>query len=245
MINNIHQGCCLETMKQIEEKSISMVFLDLPYGITENHWDKKIDLNLLWKEIERIIKPKTAIVFTATQPFSSELIQSKSKWFRHEWIWEKDNGSNPFLVKKMPFIVHEHILVFGKESPCYYPQKAQGKKPYQIKVSSKFSHLSDRTLRIPIDNKGDRYPRSVIKFSRDYGKSIHSSQKPVALVEHLIKSYSLEGDIILDPVSGSGSTAIAAVKSGRNFICIEKDPIYHKNSIERLDNFRKDAHGKK
>lgn len=233
--NKIHLGDCLELMNQIDDSSIGMILCDLPYGVTECKWDSLIPFDALWAHYGRIIKPKGAIVLTATQPFAAALIMSRPQWFRHEWIWEKDNGSNPFHVKHMPFQVHEHILVFGKEGVNYYPQMVTGKAYFVAPKQKDMQHLGQvRRGRIPTINTGTRYPRSVIKFNKRDTLKIHPTQKPQALFEYLIKTYSLENDLILDNCSGSGTTAAAALATNRQFICIEKDPVYFAKSLERI-----------
>lgn len=243
-LNKIYNGDCLEVLKDVDDKSIDMVFADLPYGVTDCAWDERIDLGALWINFERILKPRCPVIFTATQPFTTQLISSKPKWFRHEWIWEKNNGSNCFQANRMPMTVHESVLIFGKIGVNYYPQKVVGKK-YNIRKNPKpYGHLARgkkddplaiRTTRMGTINNGYRYPRSVIKFPRDQ-KSIHSTQKPVALLEYLIRTYTNPGDTVLDPTSGSGTTAVAAIYSDRKYICIEKDEEYYRKSIDRINN---------
>ena len=196
-LNNVYLGDCIEVMNQIEDKSIDLILCDLPYGITACKWDIVIPLESLWIQYKRIIKESGCIVLTATMPFGANLIMSNPKWFRHEWIWQKNNGSNPFNVKRMPFQVHEHILVFSKKATLYNPQMLQGCKSYYMKAREcNFKHLGN-TPRTETINNGNRYPISVQKFSRDYGKSIHQTQKPVALFEYIIKTYTNEGMLVL------------------------------------------------
>jgi site-specific DNA-methyltransferase (adenine-specific) len=232
--NNIFLGDCLEVMKEIDDHSIDMILCDLPYGITFCKWDAPIDLDKLWLEYKRIIKKGGSIILTATMPFGARLIMSNIKWFRHELIWEKDNGSNPLQANKMPIRVHENILIFCEKGTIYNPQKIAG-NPYNVFVRPRgFVNQRSGILRIPTINKGDRFPRSVLKFKRDYGKSIHTTQKPVALFEWLIKTYSNEGDLILDNCGGSGTTAIAAINTKRDYILIEKDECYYTKSKNRI-----------
>lgn len=230
--NEVYLGDCLEVMKNIDDHSIDMILCDLPYGITECKWDTPIDLDELWLEYKRVIKPGGAIILTATMPFGAKLIMSNPKWFRHEIIWEKDNGSNPLEVNRSPFRVHENILVFCQKRPIYNPQKTKG-KPYAKKHNGPLKN-QNKNIRIPTANiTGERYPRSVIKFKRER-PNIHSTQKPVALFEWLIRTYSNEGELILDNCSGSGTTALAAINSGRNYILIEKDEKYYDLSKQRI-----------
>lgn len=232
-------GDCLEVMQSFENGSVDLILCDLPYGITLCKWDSPIDLDTLWALYRRIIKPGGVIVLTATMPFGARLIMSNPKWFRHELIWEKDNGSNPLQANRAPMRVHENILVFCEQRAIYNPQKTEGKRAY-IRLNLRPSSTNQRQCsRTPTINlKGDRYPRSVQKFKRDYGKLIHSTQKPVALFEWLIRTYSNEGDLVLDNCSGSGTTAIAAINSGRNYLLIEKDEKYYELSKERIKKHR-------
>jgi site-specific DNA-methyltransferase (adenine-specific) len=236
MPNNVYLGDCLEVMKEIEDHSIDMILCDLPYGITSCKWDTLIDLDALWKQYKRIIKKGGAVILTATMPFGAKLIMSNPKWFRHEVIWEKDNCSSPLQANKMPLRVHENILVFCESKTIYNPQKTKG-KPYSFThLKRTFKNQRDTTLRTPkINESGDRYPRSVLKFQKDYGKSIHSTQKPVALFEWIIKTYSNEGSLILDNCSGSGTTAIASINTNRNYIMIERDEKYYDLSQKRIE----------
>jgi site-specific DNA-methyltransferase (adenine-specific) len=234
-INKVYQGDCIEIMRSIEDNSIDMILCDLPYGITSCKWDTPIDLAALWKQYKRIIKYGGAIILTATMPFGANLIMSNPKWFRHELIWEKDNGSNPFNANVCPMRVHENVLVFCEKGTIYNPQKTLGKSRYDHREGQLISHLSP-TLRTSTHNNGDRFPRSVLKFKKDYGKLVHSSQKPVALFEWLIKTYSNEGMTVLDNCAGSGTTAIAAINTNRNYILIEKDEHYFNVCNERIKN---------
>lgn len=231
--NNIYLGDCLEVMKQIDDHSIDMILCDLPYGITSFAWDLTLELPLLWWQYKRIIKRSGAIVLTATQPFASKLIQSNPDWFRHEIIWEKDNGTNFASVKYMPFRCHENILIFCNKNGTYNPQMSEG-KPYSIKKCSKKIDNAYGMMRTDIINQGTRYPRSVVRFSSD--KGLHPTQKPVALFEWLIRTYSNEGDLILDNCSGSGTTAIASINTKRDYILIEKDEQYFNKSKDRIEN---------
>jgi site-specific DNA-methyltransferase (adenine-specific) len=236
-------GDCLELMKQLPDKSVDMILCDLPYGTTACKWDVIIPFEPLWEQYKRIIKPNEAIVLTASQPFTSQLVMSNPKWFKYEWIWEKENGSNFPNANYSPMKVHENILIFGQfpTSPTpsklknYNPQFASG-RPYQILYKTNRSqngvyrdNLNGRKSSVfdtptPIKNGGYRYPRSVIKLNMDRG--LHPTQKPVALFEYLIKTYTNEGDLILDNCAGSGTTAIAALNTGRDYILMEKEAEY-------------------
>ncbi len=229
--NSLYHGDCLTVMKDIPDQSIDMILCDLPYGMTEFKWDSAIPLDQLWSHYKRIIKIHGAIVFTASQPFTSALVMSNPKWFRHEWIWEKDNGSNFMHVNRMPFRVHESVLVFSDSAPIYHPQMEKG-KPYIALHPGKFALNFRGKKRIPTMNDGFRYPRSIIKFNTERG--LHPTQKPVALFEYLIKTYTQKGETVLDSCAGSGTTAIACLNTNRNYICIEKDEKYFKVMQDRV-----------
>lgn len=240
LVNNITFGDCLEVMKRIPDESIDMILCDLPYGTTQCKWDTIIPFEPMWEQYKRIVKPKSAIVLTASQPFTSFLVASNPKWFRYEWIWEKSKASNFLDAKKRPLKAHESILVFGKQNPNYYPQKTEG-KPFKGEGRTKKGSKTDLVGNVPNptfrnDNKGDRYPRSVVYFktAESEGKVYHNTQKPLALFEYLIKTYTQENDIILDNCIGSGTTAIAARSTNRRFVGIENDEEMYGKAIERL-----------
>ena len=241
--NMIHLGDCLELMVDIPDQSIDMILCDLPYGITSCKWDSRIPFDQLWAHYKRIIKPKGAIVLTASQPFTSALVMSNPKWFRCEWIWEKDNGTNFLDVNRKPFKVHESVLVFGKNSPTYYPQMTTGQR-YNIKVNTHVrERLGDKNLkRIDTLNSGTRFPRTIVRFpsitSLPTEKGLHPTQKPVALFEYLIKTYTKEGETVLDNCAGSGTTAVACLNTKRNYICIEKDTKYFNVMLSRVKNYQ-------
>lgn len=242
MLNEIHKMDCLEGMKLLQSKSIDMILCDLPYGVTaRNKWDVIIPFNELWEQYERIIKDNGAIILTATQPFASKLIMSNPDLFRYDWIWEKTLATGHLNAKKMPMRAHESILVFYKKLPTYNPIKTTGHVP----VNSYTKHQDDGTnygkTKIGISGGGstERYPRSVQRFSADKQKeAIHPTQKPVALFEYLIKTYTNEGETVLDNCMGSGTTAVAAINTNRNFIGFEKDSEIHAAANRRINNLQ-------
>ncbi|MDW4537107.1 site-specific DNA-methyltransferase [Bacillus cereus] len=241
MINQIHNMDCLEGMKLLQDKSVDMILCDLPYGVTQNKWDVIIPFNELWHQYERIIKDNGAIVLTAAQPFAAQLIVSNPKLFRYEWIWEKTAATGHLNAKKMPMRAHESILVFYKKLPTYKPIKTTGHAP----VNSYTKHQDDGTnygkTKIGISGGGstERYPRSVQRFSTDKQKeAIHPTQKPVALFEYLIKTYTNEGETVLDNCIGSGITAVAAINTNRNFIGFEISEEYCAAANRRIDNLQ-------
>ena len=231
-------GDCLEEMKNIPDKSIDMILCDLPYGTTRNKWDTVIDLDLLWSQYERIIKDNGAIVLFAQVPFNIVLGYSNLKLLKYEWIWEKEQGTGHLNAKKMPLKSHENIMVFYKKSPTYNPQMV-GNEVRTVKRSgnkSKTTNYGD-FIEIKESTYIGRYPKDIIKFNKD--KGYHPTQKPVALLEYLIKTYTNEGEIVLDNCMGSGSTGVACVNTNRKFIGIELDEKYFniaKNRIEEAQN---------
>ena len=230
---DIRQGDCLELMKEIPDKSVDMVLCDLPYGTTRNKWDSVIPLNKLWKQYERIIKDNGAIVLFSQMPFSAELVHSNLKLFKYEWIWQKDNGTGFLNAKKMPLKIHENILVFYKKLPLYNPQMRTGFKPYKCKQGRHSANYGAYEQGHITESNGERYPIDIIKFKKDSG--LHPTQKPVELLEYLIKTYTNEGETVLDNCMGSGSTGVACINTNRNFIGMELDEHYFQIAKERLE----------
>lgn len=243
-INKIYLGDCLEIMKLIPEKSIDMVLCDLPYGTTICKWDAIIPFDKLWEQYERIVKPNGAIVLTASQPFTSALLMSKPKWFRHEWIWQKNRGSNFALLKWQPFKEHESVLVFSKETANYYPIKEERSESGKSRCAYTFNNkVTSETINNETFYNQDgerrsldenlRNPSSIQKFNTEVG--LHPTQKPTALFEYLINTYSKEGETILDNCIGSATTAIACKRTGRNFIGIEMEQKYFDIATKRIN----------
>jgi site-specific DNA-methyltransferase (adenine-specific) len=241
-LNQIIQGDCLEVMKTFPDKSIDMILCDLPYGTTACSWDTIIPFEPLWEQYKRIIKDNGAIVLTASQPFTSALVMSNIKMFKYCWIWEKEQPTNPLQMKRRAGKTIEECIVFYKKQPTYNPQmtKFEGKKVTNKIGDSKIGKLVTSNSLIPIEYKdnGFRFPTQVLKIKRDIRKFpiLHPTQKPVALFEYLIKTYTSEGDLVLDNCAGSGTTGVAAKNLKRNFILIEKEEKYCKIAQERLDN---------
>ena len=231
------KGDCLELMKNIPDKSIDMILCDLPYGITKCKWDAIIPIEPLWEQYNRIIKDNGAIVLFATQPFSSKLIMSNLKGFKHEWIWQKERGVGFQVAKYRPMQEHEHILVFEKNGKKvnYYPIKEKRNKIIKSKGASSISGSSPLS-NISVQNYiyTDKYPTSILQFKRD-NKNFHPTQKPVALLEYLIKTYTKENELILDNCLGSGSSGIACIHTNRNFIGIEQDENYFNIAKNRIN----------
>ena len=236
-LNKIYNEDCLEGMKRIPDKSVDMILCDLPYGTTRNKWDAIIPLEKLWKEYNRVIKDNGAIVLTASQPFTTILAYSNIKDFRYEWIWNKPNSTGFQLANKRPLKKHENILVFYKKQPVYNPQglKKCEKLNKRGGIGKNWSVMkSDEYIQ-----KWTNYPTQSLNFKYDKQK-YHPTQKPVALFEYLIKTYTNENETVLDNCMGSGTTAIACINTNRNYIGFELDEGYYKASIERINNHVKD-----
>ena len=193
----------------------------------------------MWEQYERVIKDNGAIVLTASQPFTSALVMSNPKHFRYEWIWEKEQGVNFLLAKKQPMKVHENILVFSLKQSIYQPQMTTG-KPY-ISGKGNSGEVTGKVAKKQTTNTGTRYPRSIQRFNREMG--IHPTQKPVALFEYLIKTYTNEGDTVLDNVMGSGTTGVACVHTNRNFIGMELDDKYFEIAKRRISEAQNNGAG--
>lgn len=227
------KGDCLVEMQKIPDKSIDLILTDLPYGTTQNKWDSIIPLDALWGGYERIIKDNGAIVLTAQTPFDKVLGASNLKLLRYEWIWRKPQGTGHLNSKLMPLKNHENVLVFYKSLPTYNPQMRPG-EPYAMKSGDKKSSNYGAQITVHTANiTGDRYPLSVLEFTAE--KGIHPTQKPLALMEYMIKTYTNKGDTVLDSTMGSGTTGVACKNTGRNFIGIELDIDYFNMAKKRID----------
>ena len=232
-MNEVILGDCLEEMPKIADKSVDMILCDLPYGTTACSWDTIIPFELLWAQYKRIIKDNGAIVLTASQPFTSALVMSNPDMFKYEMIWYKDRPTGLFTAKVQPMKYHENILVFGKGKITYNPEMWEGSKNHSNlgNNKSKSSHYNSK-FSIP-KTDGLKNPKSVIYCEREH-PPIHPTQKPVALFEYLIKTYTNEGDLVLDNCAGSGTTGVAAKNLKRNFILIEKEKEYYDIILKRL-----------
>jgi len=232
---NLHFGNCLDILPTLLDNSVDMVLVDLPYGTTACKWDSIIPLDKLWEQYNRICKENGAMVFTAAQPFTTILAASNLDNFRYEWIWEKPQGTNPMNAKVMPLKSHENILVFYRKKPVYNPQMWYS-TPYGGFTSNtnKIGEVYGSAQSKHRDNpEGSRYPKSILKFKQE--KGLHPTQKPVDLMEYLIKTYTNSGNVILDNTMGSGTTGVAAVRSGRDFIGIEMDQKYYEIAKQRIE----------
>lgn len=239
MTATLYKGDCLELMKQIPDESVDMILCDLPYGMTRNTWDTPIPLDQLWYIYKRIIKDNGAIVLFSQQPFTAALVNNQPKLFRYEMIWHKTLATGFLNANRMPLRAHENILVFYKKLPTYNPQKTHGHKrkvsTAEHKRSSKKTTVYGAYKANTYDST-DRYPTSVMTYSTDKQKSAyHAAQKPVALCEYLIKTYTNEGETVLDNCMGSGSTGVACVNTDRNFIGMELDEKYFEIAKQRIE----------
>lgn len=228
-------GDCLELMANIPDNSVDMILCDLPYGTTQNKWDSVIPLDKLWEQYKRITKTKSAICLFSQMPFSAQLVMSNPKMFRYEWVLEKANATGFLNANKMPMKAHEAMLIFYNKLPTYNPIMAEGDGYYRDRQKSRSSCYGEY-LQKPSICDGGRFPRDVLKvqWRKPWGKTLHPTQKPVSICEYFIKTYSNEGDTILDNSMGSGSTGVACVNTKRNFIGIEKDEKYFNIAYERI-----------
>jgi site-specific DNA-methyltransferase (adenine-specific) len=233
---NLMLGDCLERMKEIPDGSVDMILADPPYGTTACKWDSIIPLEPMWEQLKRIIKQNGAIVMTAANPFTSVLICSNLKMFRQSLVWEKTLFTNFAMVKKQHAKKHEDIVVFYSKQPTYNPQMEAG-QPYTDKPRARTMGVTGDALpdKKAINNKGTRYPSSVKKFSNGNNGNVHPTQKPVALMEYLILTYTNEGETVLDFTMGSGTTGVASKNLNRSFIGIEMDEGYFEIAKKRIE----------
>ena len=236
---NLMLGDCLERMKEIPDGSVDMVLCDPPYATTDISWDSMIDLPLMWKELRRVLKESGVSVFSCNQPFTSKLLLSNESWFKYELVWAKTRNSHPFFAKKRPLPQHETLLVFGNKGwGTYNPQMVKSEKDFVVNSNAKGRLSGDGSTKKwdgVSEKRSERYPTSVITISNpSKGVGLHPTQKPVALMEYLIKTYTQEGETVLDFVMGSGTTGVACKNTGRKFIGIEKDAGYFEIAKQRL-----------
>lgn len=236
LLNKVTQGDCLEVMREIPDKSVDMILCDLPYGTTACKWDTVIPFEPLWEQYERIIKKDGAIVLTSSQPFTTALINSNMSLFKYCWVWNKKKGVNIFNAKYQPMKIHEDICVFGKGTIKYNPQMVKRDKVKKSKNYGTGEALGgDKSPESKTYTYTHTYPKSILEFSNAVQKGkVHPTQKPVALFEYLIRTYTNEGEIVLDNCIGSGTTAVAAINTGRQFIGIEREPEYVEIANKRI-----------
>lgn len=218
----LHLGDCLEVMKGIPDASIDLILCDLPYGTTQNKWDAVIPFEMLWEQYRRIAKG--AIVLTSAQPFTSALVMSNPVDFKYQWVWDKSQVTGFLNAKKQPLRRHEDVLVFYSKQPTYNPQFSSG-SPYKINRKHATTNYGAQTEN-STESDGRRYPTSILPIPQVREAGGHPTQKPVALMEYLIRTYTNEGDLVLDNCMGSGTTGVACANTGRRFIGIERDPTY-------------------
>lgn len=235
---NLMHGDCLELMKEIPDGSVDMILCDLPYGTTQNKWDSVIPFDQLWAAYWRILKPSGIVALTASQPFSAALIMSQPVRFKHEWIWIKNRGSNFANTVREPMKEHESVLVFSRGKWTYNKQMQERTGGGLSRVKYDFSKVTETENYGKFDKppppQGDlRVPSSWQKFNVEVG--FHPTQKPVALMEYLIRTYTNDGDTVLDNCMGSGTTGVACIKTGRNFIGIEMDDKYFEIAKKRIE----------
>lgn len=239
--HSLIKGDCLEVMKNIPDKTIDMILCDLPYGTTACKWDVIIPFDKLWEQYRRIIKDNGAIVLFGSEPFSSQLRLSNLDWFKYDWIWDKKTGLGFLDSKYRPLKQHEIVSVFskggcsnGSKIPMIY--NPQGLIPTTKKNSNSKSNIlnSEPRKRKQLDTKYTNYPKTIITFSREVG--LHPTQKPVALCEYLIKTYTNESDLVLDNCMGSGTTGVACINTNRKFVGIEIDDTYFETAKKRIKN---------
>ena len=231
---DLYEGDCLNILPKLADNSVEMLMVDLTYGTTACKWDSVIPLDQLWKQYNRICKKNAAMVFTAAQPFTTILASSNIENFKYEWIWEKPQGTNPMNAKVMPLKSHENILVFYRKKPTYNPQMWYS-TPYSGFSSnvSKIGEVYGSQQSKHRDNpEGSRYPKTILKYKQE--KGLHPTQKPVGLMEYLIKTYTNEDEIVLDNTMGSGTTGVACMNTNRKFIGIESDKKYFDIAKQRI-----------
>lgn len=239
--NNIYQGDCLELMKGIPDNSVDMILADLPYGTTRNKWDCIMNLKKLWELYNQIIKDNGVICLFGSGLFSLDLIQANRKYWRYNLIWEKTQPTGFLNSKKMPLRTHEDIIIFYKQLPTYNPQKTYNNMLKQSKAESKKTTTSNyNNYKFTTYSSTERYPTSILKFKKDTQTSrLHPTQKPVALLEYLIKTYTNKNDIVLDNVMGSGSTIVACMNTDRQYIGMELNEEYFEIAKNRIENINK------
>jgi len=243
-LNKIYNEDCLVGMNRIPDKCVDMIFTDLPFGTTNCKWDVIIPFDKMWAQYNRIIKDNGAILLFAQTPFDKLLGASNISMLRYEWIWEKSQATGHYNAKKAPMKAHENILVFYKKPPTYNPQKTQGHKP--MNSYTKYVETQNNTQiygRAKLEMSGggqtDRYPRSVLKFPSDKQKScLHSTQKPVALCEYFIKTYTNPGDLMVDTCAGVLSSIIACENLGRKYIAFEDDVEIYNEGMNRMNEYK-------
>ncbi|EKZ9478286.1 site-specific DNA-methyltransferase [Klebsiella michiganensis] len=231
----LHNADCFDVFPQIASGTVDLVCADIPYGTTQCRWDSVLDLQVMWDQLYRIAKPNAAIVLFSAQPFTSVLVNSNLRDWRSEWIWEKGNATGFLNAKKQPLRAHENIEVFYRRQPTYNPQFTHGHERRTSKRKTVNSECYGKALTLTKYDSTSRYPRDVQFFSSDKQTgNYHPTQKPLALVQYLIETYSNSGDTVLDFTMGSGTAGVACQQVGRNFIGIEKDADIFRTACQRM-----------
>lgn len=231
----LHNADCFDVFPQIASGTVDLVCADIPYGTTQCRWDSVLDLQVMWDQLYRIAKPNAAIVLFSAQPFTSVLVNSNLRDWRSEWIWEKGNATGFLNAKKQPLRAHENIEVFYRRQPTYNPQFTHGHERRTSKRKTVNSECYGKELTLTKYDSTSRYPRDVQFFSSDKQTgNYHPTQKPLALVQYLIETYSNSGDTVLDFTMGSGTAGVACQQVGRNFIGIEKDADIFRTACQRM-----------
>ena len=234
--STIYNADCFDIFHLIPDKSIDAIICDLPYGTTQNKWDSILPLGKLWNEYKRILKTNGVIVLTGSEPFTSVLITSNLKDFKYNWIWKKSKATGFFDAKKRPLNDYETISVFYAKPPTYNPQMTIAEKIYKrgFVKRKKSDCYGDEKDFVQVDS-GLRYPKRIIEIGNADTRGVeHSTQKPIELMEYLVKTYTNEGDMVLDNTMGSGTTGVACVNTGRKFVGIEKEKNYFDIAVKRI-----------
>ena len=234
----LYKGDCIEVMKSIPNKSIDMILADLPYGTTQCSWDEVIPFDKLWNQYNRVIKDRGVIALFGAEPFSSKLRVSNMKNYKYDWIWEKSKATNFLNAKRQPLRAYENICIFYKKQSIYNPQMTEGDSYNKgVRKQQTNNDVYGEFEQVEVKSDGLRYPRNVVYFKtvESEGKTYHKTQKPVALLEYLIKTYTNKGNVVLDNVMGSGSTGVACLNTNRKFIGIELDEDYFNIAQNRIN----------
>ena len=238
-------GDCLERLKEIPSGSVDLILTDPPYQSTSCSWDSMIPFEPMWSELKRVIKPNGACVLFSAQPFTTNLIYSNMKCFKYSMVWKKSKCGSPLTAKYKPLTKHEDINVFSlhKKTLKYYPQMSEG-KPYKRKFTeNKVNNMGFGIKGVETDNNGTRHPTTILDYPQQWRRQdqVHPTQKPVALLEYLIKTYTNEGETVLDFTAGSFSTGVAALNTNRKFVGVEMDEKYFEIGVNRMSDTEKDC----
>ncbi len=229
----LYQGDCLEVMPELESGSVDLILADLPYGVTACKWDVIIPFDRLWSEYERLLKPTGTVILTASQPFTTKLINSKPEWFRYELVWKKNTVTGHLNSKYQPMRSHENILVFSPAKSTQMTYRPQGLIPVDRVKKFARSRIYNSTREGSRHVRWTNFPRSVLEFASETDRK-HPTQKPVALMAYLIETYSMPGAVVLDNTMGAGSTGVAALQVGRKFVGMELNEEYYEVAVERM-----------